>query len=290
VGITIKIASAWVEPTAMPPGGNIAAPLNTGNVGQSKVGGLTLNVGGSTYGLIVQNGLVGIGTTAPGEKLEVNGNILLTGGNSNDNNSNTNSPVYTIKNVAAPVNDTDVATKGYVDAASGGTASDSLTANEGAYSNKIPDMTPPTAYSEVCFKNGTTQYDNHDGSSTTEGGNCLPGDTGFIIEKNQRDAQHWPDARAACTQIGMRLPEPFEYIYACDHLNNNFSHPSDKREWISNSTHQQTSQWSQTINIDVSYIGNISGNCYFTAPGEVTYDGVPSDPVGPGSYYFRCVR
>ncbi|MFA5024720.1 MAG: hypothetical protein WC523_07280, partial [Patescibacteria group bacterium] len=54
---------------------------------------------------IDSSGNVGIGTTSPGEKLEVSGNIKLSGA----------SPTYTITNVVAPTNSSDVATKGYVD-------------------------------------------------------------------------------------------------------------------------------------------------------------------------------
>lgn len=53
------------------------------------------------------SGNVGIGTTAPAEKLEVSGNIKLSGA----------SPTYKITNLATPTASTDVATKGYVDAA-----------------------------------------------------------------------------------------------------------------------------------------------------------------------------
>jgi len=70
--ITIK---AWTEPTVAPPGGNIGAPINTSNIGQSKSGGLVINTGGAANGLIVQNGNVGIGTTSPSQKLDVVGNI-----------------------------------------------------------------------------------------------------------------------------------------------------------------------------------------------------------------------
>lgn len=55
---------------------------------------------------ILASGNVGIGTTSPGEKLEVAGNIKLSGA----------SPTYKITNVATPTEETDVATKGYVDA------------------------------------------------------------------------------------------------------------------------------------------------------------------------------
>ncbi len=54
---------------------------------------------------VTSSGNVGIGTTSPSEKLEVSGNIKLSG----------SSPTYRITNVASPINDSDVATKGYVD-------------------------------------------------------------------------------------------------------------------------------------------------------------------------------
>jgi len=85
LGVTIKIVGAWVEPDQMPPGGNIAAPLNTGNVGQTKLGGLILNTGGSVYGLIVDKGLVGIKTTTPQAELDVNGDIRAHNINLNNN-------------------------------------------------------------------------------------------------------------------------------------------------------------------------------------------------------------
>ena len=73
------IVLAWTEPTQSPPGGNVPAPINVGPVGQAKEGGLILNTGGAEYGLIVDKGKVGIGTAAPGQKLDVAGNINYTG-------------------------------------------------------------------------------------------------------------------------------------------------------------------------------------------------------------------
>lgn len=62
---------AWSPPGSAPPAGNVPAPLNTGSSGQSKAGGLILNTGGATNGLIVDKGRVGIGKASPGAKLHI---------------------------------------------------------------------------------------------------------------------------------------------------------------------------------------------------------------------------
>jgi len=66
---------AWTPPTAPPPGNNVDSPLNVGPNAQYKSGGLILNTGGADNGLIVDKGNVGIGTTEPQAKLDVNGNV-----------------------------------------------------------------------------------------------------------------------------------------------------------------------------------------------------------------------
>jgi len=101
---------AWTEPTVPPPGGNVPAPLNVGLTAQLKEGALIIGANsGVTTGLIVQHGNVGIGTTIPGERLEVAGKIRLSGA----------SPTFRITNLATPIASTDAATKGYVDAHAG---------------------------------------------------------------------------------------------------------------------------------------------------------------------------
>jgi hypothetical protein len=71
---------AWTEPPyggtctnpPCPPGGNVPAPLNVSLNAQSKEGALVIGTNsGLTTGLIVQYGNIGIGTTAPGAKLDV---------------------------------------------------------------------------------------------------------------------------------------------------------------------------------------------------------------------------
>lgn len=67
--------AAWTGPTATPPGDNTAAPLNVSSNAQAKSGGLLLATSAATYGLLVQNGNVGIGLLTPGFKLEVAGSV-----------------------------------------------------------------------------------------------------------------------------------------------------------------------------------------------------------------------
>jgi len=47
---------AWTEPKQNPPADNVPAPLNVGTEGQQKAGGLILNTGNATTGLIVLGG------------------------------------------------------------------------------------------------------------------------------------------------------------------------------------------------------------------------------------------
>ena len=71
---------AFTLPAISTRGVDASAPLDTSANAQAKVGGLLLNTGGATNGLIVQSGNVGIGTTSPGQMLSVSGIILASGG------------------------------------------------------------------------------------------------------------------------------------------------------------------------------------------------------------------
>lgn len=73
-----NVFAEWNPPTQSPPGDNATSPLNISNIAQSKIGGLLLNTGGATYGLIVQSGKVGINTTDPQATLDVKGTIRIT--------------------------------------------------------------------------------------------------------------------------------------------------------------------------------------------------------------------
>jgi hypothetical protein len=79
------IVLAWTGPLHTPPTcgeGEVGCDevLHTGTTAQSKIGGLLLNTGGATNGLIVSQGNVGIGTASPAVELEVAGQVKITGG------------------------------------------------------------------------------------------------------------------------------------------------------------------------------------------------------------------
>ena len=67
------VSAVWTEPAGIPTGGNASAPLDVSSTGQTKAGGLILNTGASTNGLIVSAGKVGIGVASPAAPLEVYG-------------------------------------------------------------------------------------------------------------------------------------------------------------------------------------------------------------------------
>ena len=114
----------------------------------------------------------------------------------------------------------------------------STTSNDGLYSNTIFDGTPPRPYTEVCFVDGAVRSDVHYVSEPTDGGNCLPGDIGWIIERDERPDLVWFDAKMTCLLDEMRLPEPFEWAFSCNRQDELGLHDmTGNIEWGSNSSH-----------------------------------------------------
>ena len=104
--VFVSFVVAWTGPTDNPPNGNASSPLNVSTSTQSKLGSLSLGgdadsnyrltlsgggiksdstdgIGGyfsstNSYGLIVNSGNVGVATTSPTHKLDVNGTGRFT--------------------------------------------------------------------------------------------------------------------------------------------------------------------------------------------------------------------
>ena len=163
LGLSISMGSllaAWTSPANTPPDGNIAAPINTSTTGQAKQGGLILNTGGSTNGLIVQSGNVGIGTTDPQAMLDVAGNIIASD----------------------PTANNQVATKGYVDALGSGGTFDQYhdlwcTANQGQKCARVGTM-DYKCVGDFCTKAGISN--DMDGDGVTGATDCNDNDITIV--------------------------------------------------------------------------------------------------------------
>ena len=89
--IALHTFAAWTAPTATPPGNNTEAPINVSYELQSKSGPLVVgalrSLGAGIFDdTLTTVGSVGIGTPTPGAKLEVNGQVKITGGVPGQNN------------------------------------------------------------------------------------------------------------------------------------------------------------------------------------------------------------
>jgi hypothetical protein len=128
--VLVSFAQSWTAPTNTPPGGNVAAPINISSLEQTKEGNLIVLSSVATGDLVVNvdsflGGRLQIANdnpdalgSLPGDALEVWGVIAMKG-------DDTDGGVDTrIVNVDSPIDNRDVATKGYVmdyvDAAGGG--------------------------------------------------------------------------------------------------------------------------------------------------------------------------
>jgi hypothetical protein len=121
-------AASFTGPTSVAPGGNTEAPVNVGPSFQSKAGDLDVKAILAEDAVIsfdaITGGVVAVGnytanfldpTNYPTNALEVWGRIVMRGSSLESDMVDTR-----ISNVDMPIDDRDVATKKYVDAATGG--------------------------------------------------------------------------------------------------------------------------------------------------------------------------
>jgi hypothetical protein len=130
-------------------------------------------------------------------------------------------------------------------------------------------------------------------NTTTEAYVMIPFDTanptdtsgvGFCIEKDERSADTWENARNTCASLNKRLPEPAEFKLACTFatalgLNN----MTNSFEWESNFTFPIQFISGSTAAMGAADGGN--GNCAMMSYGFVGSSGSSADSIA-----FRCVR
>ena len=165
--------------------------------------------------------------------------------------------------------------------ASSAVVTESTTANSGLYSNKIVEFVPPAGYVEICFKAGSILSDFHNISESTAGGNCLPGDIGWVIERDERAASSWTNARVACLMHGMRLPEPMEWQYTCEQsMVFGVNNMTGNWEWASNQSQSEFATEGRTV----AAVSGDQGCSYAGFSNLGNNSGLQSER------YYRCAR
>lgn len=111
-----------------------------------------------------------------------------------------------------------------------------------------------------------------------------PDGRGYCIEKDERSAQIWTEARQICLSAGKRLPEPAEFQYACYH-GSGLSNMTGNWEWTSNFAIVYNASSPTTVSLSVAvpvqgYTDCTSGNFHHVVNSFNT----------SSSHYFRCVR
>lgn len=153
------------------------------------------------------------------------------------------------------------------------------------YSNRIVEFAPPKPYAEVCFKGGGAPFSSDIdplGGNSTRGGNCEPGDIGWVIELEERGAATWEQAKVDCLEDTMRLLEPFEWKYSCKNgLALALVDLIDDWEWSSNVVVAfQTAAATGAVSILLGQEG-----C-----GWGTFSFMSNSAGGEGSHTYRCGR
>ncbi len=160
------------------------------------------------------------------------------------------------------------------------TGCEGLSLDTGIYNNRIAETTPPLPYTEVCFRGGQVLSDVHAANETTLGGNCEPGDIGWIIERDERASMVWDLAKVECLKVGMRLPENFEFKFSCKNAAQfGLANMTGNFEWSSNSVIANISQ----VPVSATLMGHVNCN---TASWAVVAD----EQSRESTFWFRCAR
>lgn len=110
-----------------------------------------------------------------------------------------------------------------------------------------------------------------------------PDGKGFCMEKSERSSTTWEEARNACMQLGMRLPEAGEYKFACKRAATlGLSAMTGAMEWSSNFAVPET--WGSSFSGSVAQVAGRHG-C-----GTVGWDWVGRGDGQEVSHPYRCVR
>jgi hypothetical protein len=112
------------------------------------------------------------------------------------------------------------------------------------------------------------------------------GVSGFCMEKDERSADYWENAKETCASVGKRLPEPAEFKYACKNPPTGLIHMTNNYEWVSNAANWfHYYDGGNSDGIFAATLGN--GSCANGQWGNVV------ETVGGGredSNAFRCVH
>ena len=209
--------------------------------------------GGNTL-LNQLGGNVGIGTLTPDAKLEVTGQIKITGGSPGDGKVLTSDANGMANWQALPAG----ASNGGVSL--GGSMATAFMVSQNMFAPHTDNCASTEAF--VPLYGGAT--------------------VGFCIEKNERTIRFWSVAVQNCLAVGKRLPEPFEWQTACDQAGTlGLNDMKNNWEWASNFPLPMYD--GSKFGIGVTVFGN--GGC-----GSGLYTWLAYTTQNRSSQAFRCVH
>jgi hypothetical protein len=107
---------------------------------------------------------------------------------------------------------------------------------------------------------------------------------GYCIEKEEREAAIWVEAKQDCAEDGKRLPEPADFQYACKNPPTGLTDMNDDWEWASNTPFVKIYEGGLQA-LDAIVMG--SGTCINGSVGVFAQTGAGGFEQ---SFVYRCVR